>query len=197
MILALSVLCAIVGFGAHRIIRELRRDRVASSEEAAKIRHHTEVQVVKANGVPTAFLDSMMLPSWYKDVTGVMRYINSAYTMTFNVSPAEYIGKTDYEVWPAEIARAFRRHDAMVVAQRATIQFHELIPTSDRSLPPQQWFVCKFPVIDPISGEVKGVGGWCMPKSMADRGSSSTMSSWRSVESGTLVAGDAEFVSLS
>lgn len=65
-----------------------------------------------------------------------MQYVNPAYEKWFGVRDEDYRGKTDFEVWPVEIAREYYAGDSTVYVSKSTLQLseaiheerHELIP---------------------------------------------------------------------
>lgn len=65
-----------------------------------------------------------------------MQYVNPAYEEWFGVRDEDYRGKTDFEVWPVEIAREYYAGDSTVYVSKSTLQLseaihkerHELIP---------------------------------------------------------------------
>ena len=57
------------------------------------------------------------LPMWLKDENGVMMALNEPYILTFlkplGKSRDDYIGQDDFAMWPAEVAKQFRKHDKL------------------------------------------------------------------------------------
>ena len=168
LVSAIGVAMGSILYGMNRILKTIRN-------QTEEVKSHTEREVIKANGVPTAFLDNLRFPAWYKDKSGKMKYINAAYTQAFGVRPQQYVGRTDAEVWPPDVARNFTRNDAEVLTLGVELQFHEEVP--DDALNPR-WFVVKFPVIDPITREVRGVGGYCLPEEMIFRAAEAKPGVW-------------------
>jgi PAS domain-containing protein len=79
---------------------------------------------------------SIPLPFWSKDLDGKMRSVNRAYETAFlrphGLLGADYIGNYDHDVWPREIADAFRKHDAeAIVSSKGFIEFEQEILASD------------------------------------------------------------------
>lgn len=62
-----------------------------------------------------AFIESMPLPAWIKDIGGTMRFLNDAYEKVYGIDKTDYIGKDDSDVWPKDIAEDFRRLDERVL----------------------------------------------------------------------------------
>ncbi len=65
---------------------------------------------VKLNLLESAHLD-LPVPQWLKDTSGKMLSVNTAYCEIFGISAENYVGKSDYDVWPKEIADAFMKND--------------------------------------------------------------------------------------
>ncbi len=76
------------------------------------------------NGSLHALLRRMPYPAWIKvvdrDDAGAiqfrMQFINAAYTKTFGVSWEDYVGRTDFEVWPHQVAAEYYANDTTVLA---------------------------------------------------------------------------------
>lgn len=67
------------------------------------------------------YLDNMPLPAWVKIVREeggrpqfVMWYLNKEYEESFGIKKDLYIGKTDFDIWPKEIALGFYENDLSV-----------------------------------------------------------------------------------
>lgn len=179
----------VVGMGTVFLRMQKNYIDKASRETVETVRRESQhiqktalVEAIKSNGVAPAFLDNLNIPAWFKDRDGVMKYINTSYSLTFAVTPQQYVGRTDIEVWPPEVARNFTRNDAEVVHRRVRVEFHEYIPRRDgkQTGGDDRWYVVKFPVIDPVSKEVMGVGGYCIPDILLRRASGKT-GQWQSI----------------
>lgn len=106
-------------------------------------------------GMFEAWADALPFPAWLKDPNLRMRWINAAYRRRFPEVSARYIGRTDFEVWPNQVASAFRANDLEVIqAGRAVLAVE---PTDSESV-----LVAKFPV--PVfRGQPSGIGGLALP----------------------------------
>lgn len=165
-----------LGVAVALVLRTIQARDVRRTVEQTgqKIQETLRYEVLRANGTPLAFLDNSPAPSWYKDRGLVMKYLNPAYTQAFGVTQPQYLGRTDDDVWPPQIARQFVQHDREVLATGRRYEYLEWVPT-DRTTdigPPetgqpredgQWWTVVRFPVLDRITGEVMGVGGQAWP----------------------------------
>lgn len=86
------------------------------------------------------------LPMWMKDPSGRMEYLNTPYEDVFlkqmGLTIQDYLGKTDYEIWPKEIADAMRLHDREVFERKIVFNGRENIPDALGNIKP--WRVIKY-----------------------------------------------------
>lgn len=137
-----------------------RKTDTNTQRAVQEIKRHTTNELSKSMGVPWAFIENLPLPAWCKDVNGTMRWINTEYEQEWGIKSSMYEGRTDFDMWPHDIAATFKRHDQLVIAQRQTLLLIETVPTriGDHSSPREKWRIWKFPIFDG-NGEVIGVGG--------------------------------------
>ena len=102
-----------------------------------------------------AFLDNSATVAWMKDVEGRYVYISPNYERRFGVRLDDWRGKTDFELWPREVAEQFRGNDQAVLKQNTVIELVEEASTVDGSR--SWWLSHKFPYQD-ASGK-QHVGG--------------------------------------
>ena len=88
------------------------------------------------------------LPSWLKDIDGTMLAVNDAYEMYFLIPngfvKSDYIGKTDSDVWPENVAQEFIGNDILTLQSEKKIWFGKetiLIKDVDVS---ENWRVLKY-----------------------------------------------------
>ena len=93
-----------------------------------------------------AFLDASPVSSFIKDDTGRMLYCNKALADRFGARPEDWIGKTDYETWPAEIADKFWRSDKQALDANREIHFEDHTQKEDGRM--VTWDVHKYPFAD-------------------------------------------------
>jgi PAS domain S-box-containing protein len=82
-------------------------------------------------------------------------YINPTYQTRFALPGTEYVGKTDFDLFPEPVAAELRANDAAVRETGTARQVTETVPTPDGV--PRQWLVTKFALPD-LGGE-SAVGG--------------------------------------
>ena len=125
-----------------RDITDLKRAEIALRESEERFR---------------AFMDNNPAIAWAKDEQGRIIYLNRAYEQRFGVRLEDWRGKTDFELWPPEIARTFRRNDLDVLAAGQTQEMVEEATDPDGTH--SFWWNFKFPFQD-ASGHhyVGGIG---------------------------------------
>jgi PAS domain S-box-containing protein len=79
-----------------------------------------------------------------KDLEGRYLLINHQFEQLFHVSRERVIGKTDHDIFPADMAAAFQENDRKVLASGAAISFQELVPQDDGS---HYYIADKFPML--------------------------------------------------
>ena len=103
------------------------------------------------------------LPMWFKSVDLTMISANLAYEGVFlkpkGLSLDDYIGKTDYDVWPKDVADEFSKNDNKVIANKGFWVGQEDIPTPEGEL--VKWHIIKFSRMS--GGKLLGVAGVAIP----------------------------------
>lgn len=96
------------------------------------------------------FMDNSPAVAFIKDAVGRYVYVNEPFRNLFGRTLEELKGKSDYDVWPQDVAKRLRENDVAVLNENKTVQMFELIPTLDGL--PHHWLVYKFPILD-VSGQ--------------------------------------------
>jgi PAS domain S-box-containing protein len=92
------------------------------------------------------FMDHSPAVAWMKDEQGRYVYVNAGFERRFRVGPEAWRGSTDFDLWPADVAKQFRVNDQTVLSADKASEFVETAPDVDgRSVP---WHVFKFPFQD-------------------------------------------------
>jgi PAS domain S-box-containing protein len=100
-------------------------------------------------------LNSTSAVIYEKDSQGRYEFVNNGWARLFDVDPEEIKGKTDYDVFPREMAAAFCRNDRRVIDSRQSLQIEEVAPHTDG---PHTDVSVKVPVWD-ANGRIRGVAG--------------------------------------
>lgn len=115
-----------------------------------------EEALEKGRFAQRALLDNQPHLAWLKDVDGRFLAVNKAFADACGQwSPEALVGKTDLDVWPRELAEAYRADDAAVMASARQKAVEEPIAGVDGT----RWFeTYKSPVFAP-DGSVVGTTG--------------------------------------
>jgi PAS domain S-box-containing protein len=79
------------------------------------------------------FMDNSPSIAWMKDEEGRIVYTSKSYEQRFGITPDTWLGKTDFELWPQEIAQVFRDNDLAVLRDGQTRQVIEEARNADGS----------------------------------------------------------------
>jgi PAS domain S-box-containing protein len=137
-ILLTAAIAAALGGGAHQ------------SQAADNAEHQLEVVTSAMNSIPDVI--------FYKDMDGVYRGGNSAWAALVGKPLDQLIGKTDFDLFPADVARSFQSYDkAMLEAAQPRRNEEWLTYPDGRKVYVE---TLKTPWIGP-DGKVLGVLGVC------------------------------------
>lgn len=120
--------------------------QLAALESAIRLKEVDLRDLAASDARFRAFLNASPVSVFIKDDEGRMVYCNKALADRFGATPEDWIGKTDFETWPREIAEAFRQGDLRALEANCEIHFE------DRTLGPGGhpviWDVHKYPFVD-------------------------------------------------
>jgi len=103
-----------------------------------------------------AMLDNSQIVMYLKDLEGKYILINSQFEKTLNVDRHQFLGKTDYDVFPHEVANELRENDQKVITNKESIKWEEVVPHNDGGI--HTYLSVKFPLFD-SAGQLYAVGG--------------------------------------
>lgn len=124
--------------------RELRE--ALTSLRAAKSESERRMQRI---------MDLIPVPIYAKDMTGHFTFANQKVADLHRMKREELIGKTLFDILPADIAEAIHQNDLDIIATAKTVEFEERAPQPDGM---RHYLSIKFPMFDD-SGVLVGVGG--------------------------------------
>lgn len=134
----------------ERLRQENKEHKDRQDELYKKIAEH-EKKLSALNAKLLVMESSYMhipLPSWLKDIDGTMLAVNDAYEIYFLIpngyTKADYVGKTDSDVWPENLAQEFIGNDILTLQSEKKIWFGKetiLIKDVDVS---DNWRVLKY-----------------------------------------------------
>ncbi|HEV8715863.1 MAG TPA: PAS domain S-box protein [Candidatus Binatia bacterium] len=102
-------------------------------------RRRTEEELQRSQEVFHRFMDHSPVLASMKDEAGRYVYANEPFRRLF----PKWCGKTDFDLWPGEIAQTLRENDAVVWAANAPREFYETVRGDDRV---QWWWSFRFPL---------------------------------------------------
>jgi PAS domain S-box-containing protein len=118
-------------------------------------RKHTEEVLRESEERFRAFMDNSPTIAFIKDRMGRYVYLNRPFEKHFGMKLSEWSGKTDFDVWPNELAEAMRANETIVLETDQPREFIESIPVPGGRT--EEWLVLKFALRD-RTGE-KFIGG--------------------------------------
>jgi two-component system, cell cycle sensor histidine kinase and response regulator CckA len=92
-----------------------------------------------------AFIEHSPGVAYLKDADGRMLYVNRMFEQTFQRPAAHFLGKTDAELWPPDVATRLHANDLKVLSTGERIETIEHVPTPDGCL--RSWLSFKFRVV--------------------------------------------------
>lgn len=125
-------------------ITERKRAETALREEMAA-RSRLEAELRESREQLQAVLDNSTAVIYAKDLEGKYLLVNRCYEKLFEIPREDIVGRTDYDIFPAEVARRLRMNDEEVVRAGMPLEFEESILQRDG---PHVYISLKFPLRD-------------------------------------------------
>lgn len=101
-----------------------------------------------------AFMNNSPTAAWITDASGHMLYVSQTYCQMFNLRTENLIGKTVFELFPAEIAQQFLDNICWVAETGQVKEIVENAPKWDGTI--GQFLVYKFPLPEPAGQKLVG-----------------------------------------
>ena len=127
--------------GRKQAEMELKR----AQEELSLYSKELERKVKQRTREITGILKYTPAVVYIKDKDGGYRLVNSRFEELFRITHEEIKGKTDYDIFPQEVADQFRMSDLQVLKERRPRQVEESIPQEDGV---HTYLLVKFPIYD-------------------------------------------------
>ncbi|HLZ35580.1 MAG TPA: PAS domain-containing protein [Nitrospira sp.] len=118
-------------------------------------RKRVEEALKEKEELTSAFLENPATLAWMKDADGRYVYLGSNFASRFGIRPEDGAGKTDFELWPRDMAERYRENDLLVLRQNLAVEVVEEAQGPDGEC--SWWLSYKFPFED-ASGR-RYVGG--------------------------------------
>ncbi|MCG3150229.1 MAG: hypothetical protein PCFJNLEI_03710 [Verrucomicrobiae bacterium] len=100
-------------------------------------------------------LDNSPAVIYLKDPAGKYLLINRQYELLFHVKLADVMGKTDCDLFPANVAEEMRKNDQRVLTEKQALQVEEVVPLGKEM---HTYVSVKFPICD-AAGVPVAIGG--------------------------------------
>lgn len=111
-------------------------------------RQRLQVALQESQARLEAFLDHSPVVAFIKDEDGRHLYCNQPFYQVFQWQPDQVIGRPAADLFPSDVERQLREHDAQVLTSNQPLQTVEHVPTPDGVL--RSWLVIKFPILDKV-----------------------------------------------
>lgn len=102
-----------------------------------------------------ALIDNTSAVIYMRDLDGRYMVVNREYERLFQLRREEIVGLTDHDLFPAEMADAFRANDLWAASKGGPVQMEEIAPGEDG---PHTYITVKFPLLD-SAGKAYAVAG--------------------------------------
>ncbi len=102
-----------------------------------------------------AILDNSTALIYVKDLQGRYLTINAWFEILFNIDREDIKGKTDYDLFPKEIADTYWANDLKVIETKSPLDWEEVVPLPDGL---HTYISIKFPLFD-AAGDIYAVCG--------------------------------------
>ena len=99
----------------------------------------------EAENLMRVILDHTPAVVFVKNVKGQYRLVNKQFESLFHVSMTDLIGKTDLDLFPPDIARAFQENDRIALQSDRPLQVEEIAPHDDG---PHTYLSTKFSILN-------------------------------------------------
>lgn len=131
----------------RQVATNLRLGRtVLELEAAARARQAAQAALAASNKRFEKFMDNAPAIALIKDAAGRFLYVNQLAADCFELPAAEWLGKTDADLWGEKIAGPWRKQDLRVLAGGKLIVTEEDVPTPGGT---HTWITHKFPMLNP------------------------------------------------
>lgn len=128
---------------------------IRGREQEALERLRALEQVARSEQLLNDIVNHSAAVIYTKDLDGRFMLINEQFERLFAVAAAEQAGRTDYDMFSADVADALRANDCRVQETGVPLHFEEVVPTGGRD---RTYISVKFPLRD-RDGRIYGVCG--------------------------------------
>ncbi len=123
---------------ALRAEQRRNRDTLAENDRLSRSLRYS-------NDFFRAFMNNGPFVSFIKDKDGRLLFYNDAFAKHFGVTGEEWLGRTDFDVFPEEMARTIRERDLQVISGGVPVEFAEAFAEPSGKM--VHWKTSKFPFL--------------------------------------------------
>ena len=102
-----------------------------------------------------AIMDHSPAVIYVKDISGKYSFVNTVFKDIFHLSSNDILGKTDFDLFPPDIAKEFQNNDMKVLSAKKSLEIEEQAPQDDGL---HTYISIKFPMIN-NKDEIYSIGG--------------------------------------
>ena len=122
-----------------------RMTRMSGSLQCVTDRKRAEDALRRSEQLLQDVADNTTAVIYVKDVNGRFLFTNRRFEQLFQLTTDQIVGHTNHEIFPREIADAFRANDLQVLERNSTVEYEELAPHEDGL---HTYLSIKFPLRD-------------------------------------------------
>ncbi|MCE9605491.1 MAG: PAS domain S-box protein [Planctomycetia bacterium] len=100
------------------------------------------------------FVENGLFAAFIKDERGAYVFVNKFVERNFGRERADYLGKTDGEIYPADLAKEYVENDHRALSENASVPFDETSHSPDGAV--RYWSTIKFPLRDADGRQLLG-----------------------------------------
>ena len=105
--------------------------RMAGSLQSIMDRKRTEEAIHRSKQLLAEVANNTTVVIYVKDLDGRFLFVNRRFEELFKLNTGESIGRTNHEIFPRDIADAFRANDLEVLDKDRAIEYEEFAPHAD------------------------------------------------------------------
>ena len=119
--------------------------RMSGSLQCVTDLRHAEDALRRSEQLLRDVADNTTAVIYVKYADGRYLFVNHRFERIFDLTADQIIGYTDHEIFPREIADAFRANDVVVIEQNRMVEYEEVAPHTDG---PHTYISIKLPLCD-------------------------------------------------
>ena len=139
------IISCLQGVGKMQEIAERQAKLEAANENFEKKVLERTAELKASEDRFRSFMDHSPAVAFVKTAEGRIVWINKTMEQNYQIQSKDWEGKTDFDLWPAEIAQRLRNNDLAILESGRPAQVEEQVPASSGT---QTWMAFKFPFRD-------------------------------------------------